>query len=155
MINIFVINVKMNKRKFLKDVDARAFEAMLGIDKYLAAGSLKKIHAELIKIRVSQINGCSYCMDKHIQDALKLGEDARRLFVLSTWKDTPFFSKEEQAILALTEEMTLISQHGVSDEVYDTAIEVLGQQYTTEVMMAIISMNSWNRIGITTRREPQ
>lgn len=145
----------MAKRNFLKDVAPKAFEVMLGFEKYLAKSSLNGIHAHLVKVRVSQINGCAYCIDKHIQEALKIGEDARRIFVLSAWRETPFFSKEERAILALAEEMTLISQHGVSDKVYDTAINVLGQQYTTEVMMAIIAMNAWNRVGITTGREPQ
>ncbi|MGX5820969.1 carboxymuconolactone decarboxylase family protein [Chitinophaga lutea] len=145
----------MAKRRFLKDVDPKAFEVMSGFENYLAKSSLNRIHAELIKIRVSQINGCSYCLDKHIQDALRIGEDPRRIFVLSAWRDTPFFSPEERAILALAEEMTLISQRGVSDEVYDTAIRLLGQQYTTEVMMAVIAMNAWNRVGITTGREPQ
>lgn len=145
----------MANRKFLKDVDKKAFEVMLGFENYLAKSSLNRIHAELIKVHVSQINGCAYCIDKHIQDALKIGEDPRRIFVLSAWRETPFFSKEERAILALAEEMTLISQHGVSDEVYDAAINVLGQQYTTEVMMATIAMNAWNRVGITTGREPQ
>ncbi|UIR56975.1 carboxymuconolactone decarboxylase family protein [Sphingobacterium sp. SRCM116780] len=145
----------MAKRKLLKDVDPQAFDTMLGFEKYLTTSSLSKIHAELIKIRVSQINGCSYCIDKHIQDALKYGEQPRRIFLLSVWRDTFLFSKEEQAILALVEEITLIAQHGVSDEVYDTAITVLGQQYTTEVMMAIIAMNAWNRVGITTGREPE
>jgi len=143
------------KRKFLKDTDPKAFETMLAFEKYLAASSLSKIHAELIKIRVSQINGCSYCIDKHIKDALSYGEDARRIFVLSAWRDTPFFSREERAILALLEEITLISHKGVSDAVYDEALEVLGQKYLTEVMMAVIAMNAWNRIGISTGREPE
>lgn len=145
----------MGKRQFLNEADPKAFKVMLGFEKYLAESSLDKIHAELIKIRVSQINGCAYCLDMHIQDAIKLGEDPRRIFVLSTWRDTPYFSKEEQAILALSEQMTMISQQGVTDEVYDTAIAVLGQTYTTEVMMAIIAMNAWNRVGITTKREPE
>ena len=145
----------MSKRKFLNEADPKAFKVMLGFEKYLAESSLNKLHAELIKIRVSQINGCAYCLDMHIQDAIKLGEDPRRIFVLSTWRDTPFFSKEEQAILALSEQMTMISQQGVTDEVYNTAIAVLGQAYTTEVMMAIIAMNAWNRVGITTKREPE
>ena len=144
----------MAHRKILKDVDPSAFEAMLGFEKYLAHSSLNKIHAELIKIRVSQINGCSYCIDKHTQDALKAGEDPKRIFLLAVWRDTPFFSIQERAILALSEQMTLISQQGVTDDVYDAAIDVLGQQYTTEVMMAIIAMNAWNRVGITTGREP-
>ncbi|UYQ91129.1 carboxymuconolactone decarboxylase family protein [Chitinophaga horti] len=128
---------------------------MLGFEKYLAKSTLSNIHAELIKIRVSQINGCSFCIDKHVQDALRIGKDPCRLFVLSTWRETPLFSREEQAILALAEAMTLIAQHGVSDETYNHALHVLGQQYLTEVMMAIIAMNAWNRVGITTGREPQ
>ena len=145
----------MRGRKFLKDVDPFAFETILVFEKYLAASSLTKTHAELIKIRVSQINGCSYCLDKHIKDALGYGEDQRRIFLLSVWRDTPLFSEEERVILALLEEITLISQHGVSDAVYDEALRVLGQKYTTEVMMAVIAMNAWNRVGITTGREPQ
>lgn len=145
----------MSKRKFLKDVDPNAFETMLGFEKYLAVSSLTKTHAELIKIRVSQINGCTYCIDKHIKDALSYGEDARRIFVLSAWRDTPFFSQEERAILALLEEITLVSQSGVSDVVYNEALTILGQKYLTEVMMAVIAMNAWNRVGITTGREPE
>ena len=145
----------MSKRKFLRDVDSEAFETMLGFEKYLAASSLTKTHAELIKIRVSQINGCSYCIDKHIKDALRYGEDPRRIFVLSAWRDTPFFSQEERAILALLEEITLVAQKGVSDAVYNEALNILGQGYLTEVMMAVIAMNAWNRVGITTGREPE
>lgn len=145
----------MANRRFLQDVDSSAFKVMLEFEKYLAKSSLNRTHAELIKIRVSQINGCAYCIDKHIQNALDIGEEPRRIFVLSTWRETPFFSKEERAILALVEEITLISQHGVSDQTYETSINVLGQQYTTEVMMAIIAMNAWNRVGITTGRTPK
>ena len=145
----------MSKRKLLKDVDPKAFETMLGFEKYLAGTSLSKTHAELIKIRVSQINGCSYCIDKHTKDAVAYGEDQRRIFLLSVWRETSLFSEEERAILALLEEITLIAQKGVSDTVYDEAIRVLGQQYTTQVMMAVIAMNAWNRVGITTGREPE
>lgn len=128
---------------------------MLAFEKYLTESSLTKTDAELIKIRVSQINGCSYCIDKHIKDALKYGEDTRRIFLLTAWRETDLFTIKERAILALAEEMTLIHQHGVSDEVYDTALEVLGQTYLTEVMMGIIAMNAWNRVGITTGRIPE
>lgn len=75
----------MAHRRFLQDVDSSAFQVMLGFEKYLAKNSLSRTHADLIKIRVSQINGCAYCIDKHIQDALNIGEDPRRIFVLSDW----------------------------------------------------------------------
>jgi len=145
----------MSKRKLLRDADPKAFQAMMAFEQYLAQTSLTKIHAEMIKIRVSQVNGCAYCIDKHIKDAISAGEDHRRIHLLSVWRETDFFSKEEQAILALAEEMTLIAGKGVSGSTYDNAINVLGQQYTTEVMMGIIAMNAWNRIGITTERRPE
>ena len=145
----------MSKRKFLKDADAKAFDTMMGFERYLAASSLTKKHWEMIKIRVSQLNGCAYCIDKHSKDAIKAGESPQRIYLLPVWRETNFFTNEEQAILALAEEMTLIAGRSVSDKVYDNAIELLGQQYTTEVMMAIVAMNAWNRIGITTERKAE
>lgn len=143
----------MSKRKTLQQADPQAFQTMLAFEKYLAESPLTKTHAELIKIRVSQINGCAYCLNKHTKDARAAGETEQRIYLLSAWKEVSFFSKEEKAILALTEEMTLISLRGVSDEVYDKAIELLGQQYTAAVMMGIVAMNAWTRIGITTARK--
>ena len=143
----------MSNRKTLQQADPRAFQTMLGFEKYLAESPLTKTHAELIKIRVSQINGCAYCLNKHTKDARAAGETEQRIYLLSAWKEVPLFSKEEKAILALTEEMTLISLRGVSNEVYDKTLELLGQQYTTAVMMGIVAMNAWTRIGITTARK--
>lgn len=145
----------MSDRKKLNETDPKAFQTMMGFEKYLSETSLTKTDAELIKIRVSQINGCSFCIDKHIKDALKHGEDARRIFLLTAWRETNLFTLKERAILALAEEMTLIHQHGVTDEVYNDALEVLGLMYLTEVMMGIIAMNAWNRVGITTGRIPE
>lgn len=144
----------MSKRKILKEADLKAFETMMGFERYLAQSSLTKIHAELIKIRISQMNGCAYCLDKHIKDALAAGESSRRIHVLSVWRDTTFFTKEEQAVLALAESITMIT-NGVPDKVYNDAIDLLGQKYTTEVMMAAIAMNAWNRVGVTTERKPE
>jgi AhpD family alkylhydroperoxidase len=145
----------MSKRKFLRDADPKAFDTMMGFERYLGESSLTKIHWEMIKIRVSQLNGCAYCIDKHSKDAINAGESWQRIYLLPVWRDTSFFTDEEQAILALAEEMTLIAGKGVSDKVYDNAINLLGQQYTTEVTMAIIAINAWNRIGITTERKPE
>lgn len=145
----------MSDRKKLNEADPKAFQTMLAFEKYLGESSLTKTDAELIKIRVSQINGCSFCIDKHIKDALKYGEDPRRIFLLTTWRETNLFTVKERAILALAEEVTLIYQHGVSDEVYNIALEALGQNYITEVMMGIIAMNAWNRVGIATGRIPE
>jgi AhpD family alkylhydroperoxidase len=140
----------MSKRKTLPEADPKAYRTMQAFEKYLAESSLDKIHAELIKIRVSQINGCAFCLNMHTADARKLGETELRIYLLDAWREATFYSKEERAILALAEEMTVLSKHGIADAVYDHALEVLGQQYLTEVIMAIVTMNSWNRIGIVT-----
>lgn len=144
----------MEKRMNLSAVESEGYKVMLAFEKYLATTELTKIHKELIKIRASQINGCAYCLDMHTKDALKYGETQQRIFTLSAWRDTPFFTKEEQAILALTEEITLISNH-VSDKTYNEAVAVLGEKYTAQVIMMVIAINGWNRIGITTGLMPE
>lgn len=143
----------MQKRINLPEVEPGAYQAMMGFEKYLAGSKLDPIHKELIKIRASQINGCAYCLDMHTRDALKLGEKAQRLYTLSAWRDTTFFSPEEQAILALTEEVTLIHGH-VSDATYARAAELFDEHYIAQVIMAVIVINSWNRIAISTHLTP-
>jgi AhpD family alkylhydroperoxidase len=138
----------MSNRVVIKDVDPAAYKAMLSLEKYLGDTELDPIHKELIKLRASQINGCAYCLNMHSKDARKLGETEQRLYVLSAWKDTTLFTEEEQAILALTEEVTLI-QGRVSDKVYNRALELLGEKYLAQVIMAIVTINAWNRISIS------
>lgn len=85
-----------------------AYKAMMGLEKFLASTSLNPIHKELIKIRASQINGCAYCINMHTRDARKIGETEQRIYLLNAWRETQLYSEEEQAILAMTEEITLI-----------------------------------------------
>ena len=144
----------MENRMNLFKVEAEGYNTMLAFEKYLAATELTKTHKELIKIRASQINGCAFCLDMHTKDALKYGETQQRIFTLSAWRDTPFFTKEEQVILALTEEGTQISNH-VSDQTYSDAVTLLGEKYVAQVIMAIIAINGWNRIAITTGMQPE
>jgi AhpD family alkylhydroperoxidase len=129
------------------------YKALNTFGAYLAGTTLQPLHKELIRIRASQINGCSYCIDLHTRDARKLGETEQRLYALTAWRETPFFTEEEKAILALTEEVTLISNR-VSDTTYTFALSALGEAYTAEVIMAIIIINAYNRIGVTTGMAP-
>lgn len=144
----------MQKRMNLFKVEPEGYKAMLGLEKYLGTTELTPTHKELIKIRASQINGCAYCLDMHTKDARKYGETEQRIYTVSAWRDTPFFTPEEQAILALTEEVTLIANH-VKNETYNRAVELLGEKYTAQVLMLIIVINGWNRIGITTGLMPE
>ena len=139
----------MEKRINLLETEPEAYKAMLGLEKYLSSSALKPLHKELIKIRASQINGCAHCINMHTTDARKMGETEQRIYLLSAWKDTDLFSEEEQAILALTEEVTLINHH-VSDAIYQKAAKLFDPNYLAQIIMMIITINAWNRIAITT-----
>jgi AhpD family alkylhydroperoxidase len=140
----------------MKEVQPDAYKAMAVLGQYVSNTSIEPIHRELIKIRASQINGCAYCISMHTKDARKLGEMEQRIYLLSAWRESgDIFTEKEKAILELTEEVTLISQHGISDAVYDKAIDVLGEQQTAEVIMSAITINAWNRIGVGLNMHPQ
>ncbi|WP_367866264.1 carboxymuconolactone decarboxylase family protein [Pedobacter sp. WC2423] len=143
----------MSNRSKINEVQPAGYRAILALEKYMESTSLTAIHRELIKIRASQINGCAFCIDMHTQDARKAGETEQRIYALSAWRDTPFFDEKERALLALTEEVTLISNH-VSDETYKNAASVFDPVYLADIILAIITINAWNRIAITTGLEP-
>ncbi|MBB5634610.1 AhpD family alkylhydroperoxidase [Pedobacter cryoconitis] len=143
----------MSNRIKINEVSPAGYQAMLSLENYIESTSLTKKHKELIKIRASQINGCAYCINMHTIDARKAGETEQRIYALSAWRDTPFFDEQERALLALTEEVTLISNH-VSDVTYNQAAKVFDRTYLAELIMAIITINAWNRIGIATGMEP-
>ncbi|MBT1684916.1 carboxymuconolactone decarboxylase family protein [Dawidia soli] len=143
----------MSKRVVIKEIEPKAYEVMFGFEKYLSKTNLTPTVKELIKIRVSQINGCAYCIDLHTKDARKMGETEQRIYALNAWRETPFFSETERAVLALAEEVTFINK-GVSDETYQHAARVLDEQTLAQAIMAIIAINAWNRIGISTHMQP-
>jgi AhpD family alkylhydroperoxidase len=144
----------MKNRINIQEVQPQAYKAMYALEGYLQTTKLTRTHKELIKIRASQINGCAYCIDMHTKDALKLGESIQRIVLLNSWRETTLFSPEERAILDLTENVTLIHQHGVSDTVYQAAEELLGGEYVAQAIMAIATINAWNRIAISTHLQP-
>ena len=130
-------------------VQPAAYKAMDALDNYVSNSGIDKIHQELIRIRASQINGCAYCVNYHSGDARKLGETEQRLYLISVWREAKnVFTEEEQLLFAMTEEITLIHQHGLSDELYNKSIEIFGEEKTAQVIMAIITINAWNRIGV-------
>lgn len=143
----------MEKRITIPNTEPAAYKAMLGLEKYIESTSLTPIHKNLIKIRASQINGCAYCIDMHTKEARAIGETEHRIYALNAWRETPFYTEEERAVLAIAEEVTLIQNH-VSDKTYNTAITLLGDQYVAQVIMAAIIINAWNRIGIATNLMP-
>lgn len=143
----------MQTRIKIDKAEPAGYKAILGLEKFIESTPLTRTHKDLIKIRASQINGCAFCIDMHTKDARKAGETEQRIYALNAWRDTPFFTEDERAILALTEEVTLISNH-VKDATYEQAAKVLDEAYLAQVILAIITINAWNRIGITTNLIP-
>jgi AhpD family alkylhydroperoxidase len=145
-------NIMSNRTK-MDVAEPNGYKALLALEAYIGRTLLTTKHKDLIKIRASQINGCAFCIDMHTKDARKAGETEQRIYALNAWRDTPFFDEQERAILALTEEVTLISNH-VSDETYNNIAALFDQTYVAQLIMAIITINAWNRMAITTHLEP-
>jgi len=139
----------MEERLDLSKTAPQAYQAMLGLEKYIAASGLDKTLYELIKTRASQINGCAYCINMHTRDAMKMGETAQRLFLLDAWRETKLFTQKERAVLALTEAMTLIAGKPVPNDIYNQAKAHLTDKELAAVIMAVVAINGWNRIAIT------
>lgn len=142
----------MEKRIQIEAVEPEAYQGMFALEQYLQKSQLSRAHKELIKIRASQINGCAFCINMHTQDALRYGESPQRIFLLDAWREAGVFTEEEKCLLQLTEEVTLIHQGGLSSETYKKAIALFGEHYLAQVIMAITTINAWNRIAVSTHK---
>jgi AhpD family alkylhydroperoxidase len=145
----------MEKRINIANIEPAAYKALMGLENYLASTAISKTLKELIKIRASQINGCAFCINMHTADARKQGETEQRIYLLNAWKEShEIYTAEEKAVLALTEEMTLIANAGVSGQTYLKAKSFFDDQQLAQLMIAIIAINSWNRMAIATELAP-
>ena len=124
------------------------------IEQYLATSTIERSLRELVKLRASQINGCAFCIDMHTKDARANGETEQRLYGLTAWRETPFYSERERAALAWTEALTLISTNDVPDELYEATREWFDEREIVDLTLAIIAINSWNRLAISFRTPP-
>lgn len=140
------------KRIVIKDLQPDAYKGMFVLEQYIRNAQIDPKLSELIKIRASQINGCAYCIDMHTQEALKIGETQRRIFALSAWNESPLFTEEERAVLKLTEEVTLISKQGLSNETYNAALKFYGEKVLAQIIMQVVIINSWNRLAVSTHQ---
>jgi len=143
----------MEKRININEIAPQAYKAMFALENYLATTQLSKTQKELLKIRASQINKCAFCIDMHTKDAIKNGETPQRIFLLNAWRETDLFTEEEKVILSITEEITLIYNQGLSDEVYKKAAQLFDESYIAQIIMAVVTINAWNRIAISTNMQ--
>jgi AhpD family alkylhydroperoxidase len=131
-----------------------AINAMLGLEKYVSQSRLEPSLLELIRFRASQINGCAYCLDMHSKDARARGESEQRLYALSAWRETPFFTDRERAALEWTEAITLISEGHAPDAVYEEVRKRFTEEELVNLTLAIVAINGWNRLAIGFRAVP-
>ncbi|RAK70499.1 carboxymuconolactone decarboxylase family protein [Hymenobacter edaphi] len=141
----------MEKRVNIEAALPTVWKAMYNLSISMAKTSLTPVQQELIKVRVSQINGCAFCLDMHSKEALRIGETPQRLLLLNAWRETDLFTAEEKAILAVAEEVTLIHQHGVSDATYQQAAQLFGPEVVAQIIVAAVLINTWNRIAVSTQ----
>ncbi|HEY1464671.1 MAG TPA: carboxymuconolactone decarboxylase family protein [Terriglobales bacterium] len=131
-----------------------ALKAMYGLVTYLNHSSIEKKLLHLIDLRVSQINGCAYCLDMHWKDLKVEGETDQRLYSLNAWRETPFYTDRERAALAWAEAVTLVSETHVPDDVFEEAREHFSEQELVDLTMGVVTINSWNRLSISFRVIP-
>lgn len=143
----------MSADNIYKDFPA-GYQAMAAIEAALAQSSVPGPIRELVKMRCSQINGCAYCLDMHSKDARAAGETEERLYMLNAWREATVYSDAERAALGLAEAMTLISQNHVPAEVEAEAKRHFQGEAYAALLFAIVAINSWNRLAITSHAEP-
>ncbi|GAB2953355.1 carboxymuconolactone decarboxylase family protein [Micromonospora polyrhachis] len=143
----------MDTRIDLSKVAPEGIRAVLGLEQYVRT-NVEHTVLELVKLRASMINRCAYCVDMHSRDALDSGESSRRLFAVSAWREASFFDERERAALALTDAVTRLGEHGVPDEVWEQATKVWSEKEVADLVLAIATINVWNRIAVTSRTQP-
>jgi AhpD family alkylhydroperoxidase len=143
------------KARFRYDATSpNPYDAMDGLETYLAACAIEQPLVHLVKLRVSQINGCAYCIDMHWKDLRALGEPESRLYALDAWRESPQYTPRERAALAWAEAVTLIAGEGVPDAVYDETRVQFDEHAIGDLTLAVATINAWNRLSIASRLVP-
>src|SRR5262245_35394874 len=137
-----------------KPAAAGALQAMFGLERFIRQTKFETGLLDLMRMRASQINGCAYCLDMHSKDARANGESEQRLYGLSAWRETPYYTERERAALAWTEALTLIADNHVPDDLYEQARKQFSERELANLTLAVITINGWNRLAISCRSEP-
>jgi AhpD family alkylhydroperoxidase len=143
----------MKERIKMTSVNPEAIKALMGVEKFLSHCGLDRKLLNLLNLRVSQINGCAYCLDMHWKDLRAAGETEQRLYSLNAWREAPFYSEQEQAALAWAEAVTLLPDHEVPDDVFEQVHRHFNDEQLANLTLAITTINSWNRLNIAFKRE--
>jgi AhpD family alkylhydroperoxidase len=148
------VHARLDYKKIAPDV----VQAMRGLEECVHKGGrkagLERPLLHLIKLRASQINGCAWCIDMHTKDARAEGETEQRLYLVSAWRESPFFSDRERAALAWTEAVTLLSEDNVPEHVYEYVRQQFSEKELVYLTLAVVAINSWNRFNVSFRTLP-
>lgn len=138
----------MPERISFGQLPTRLIETVIGVEQYVNTAGLDFKLLELVRARVSQINGCAYCLDRHIKEGVHAGEDPLRFNLLPVWHETPhLYSAKEQAALRWAEALTLISENEMSEELVKAAYEHFDREALANLTLAIAQINTWNRLA--------
>lgn len=130
------------------------YKVLMGIEVYTRKAGFDHKLLELIRFRVSQINHCALCLDIHFKEATHAGEDPKRLYSLSAWRETPYYTEAEQAVLEFTEALTLVSTQGVTDAIFERMKQHYSEQQIMDLTLAVAQINVWNRINNVAQTVP-
>jgi AhpD family alkylhydroperoxidase len=139
----------MEQRMQMAAVAPEGYRRVLALESYVRDAVEPPLFG-LIKLRASVVNGCAFCVDMHGTDLLGQGEDVRRVLAVSAWRESAFFTERERIAFALTDEVTRLDPDGVSDEVWDAAVKEFGEADLANLILAIATINTWNRIAVST-----
>jgi len=139
----------MSERISMAAVAPEAYKTVRGLEKYIRA-RVDPTLLELVKLRASMLNGCAFCVDMHSTEALAAGEDVRRVVAAAAWRESTFFTGRERIALEVTDALTRLGEHGVPDDVWDPAVEEFGEQGLADLVVAIATINVWNRFAVAT-----
>ena len=139
----------MTERIQISAHSPEGYRKVNSLDAYVTS-NLDTELVNFIYLRASLINGCTYCVDAHSVDLAEGGTDPRRIYSVRTWRESSFYTERERAAFALTEAITLIADGGVSDEIWAAASEVFSDKELSDIVLAIATINVWNRIAIPT-----
>jgi AhpD family alkylhydroperoxidase len=131
-----------------------ALQAMYALEQAIRKTGLETSLLELVRMRASQINGCAYCLDMHSKDARAEGESEQRLYGLSAWRETPYYTDRERAALEWTEAVTLVSRDQIPDDVYGRTSRHFNETELASLTVAVVAINGWNRVAIAFRAVP-
>jgi AhpD family alkylhydroperoxidase len=138
----------MKQRMNFYEKGFKAMKPLFSMGAYLAKSSVEQSLLDLVAFRASQINGCAYCLDMHSKDLRAHGETEQRLYMLDAWRESPLYTDRERAALAWTEAVTKLEKKNVPDDVYEEALRQFSEEELVDLTMAVIAINSWNRINV-------